>query len=82
MALYVYYQVREADAAAALAAFRAARGASAAPQLLRRPDAAQGLQTWMEVYDRAPTEAEPYIAAAMAPWISGARHLEHFVPLA
>ncbi len=82
MALYVYYRIREADASGALAAFRAARGSTATPQLMRRPDAAQGLQTWMEVYDGTSTDAEPDIAAAMAPWISGERHLEHFVPLA
>ena len=82
MALYVYYRVPEADAAEALAAFRAARGASDEPRLMRRPDAAQGLQTWMEVYDSAAGEAEARIAAAMAVWVSGERHREHFVPLA
>jgi hypothetical protein len=82
VALYVYYRVREADAAAALAAFRAARGASLEPRLMRRPEGPQGLQTWMEVYDGAPEDAEPRIAAALAAWISGERHLEHFVPLA
>ncbi len=82
MALYVYYRVPEADAAEALAAFRAARGASDEPRLMRRPDATQGLQTWMEVYDSAAGEAEARIAAAMAVWVSGERHREHFVPLA
>ena len=49
---------------------------------MRRPDATQGLQTWMEVYDSAAGEAEARIAAAMAVWVSGERHREHFVPLA
>jgi len=53
--LYVYYKVREQDAAALEPRIRALQAALAhahgvAPQLKRRPDARDGLQTWMEIY--------------------------------
>lgn len=60
--LYVYYKVREADAAALAPRVRAMQarlaGGGAAPerscqcigQLKRRPETRDGLQTWMEVY--------------------------------
>lgn len=61
--LYVYYKVREQDAAALEPRVRALQAALAAqhgagpqsqppltPQLKRRPATRDGLQTWMEVY--------------------------------
>ena len=81
MALYVYYRVPRPTPLRRWPPPRRA-GASDEPRLMRRPDSAQGLQTWMEGYDSAAGEAEARIAAAMAAWVSGERHLEHFVPLA
>jgi len=53
--LYVYYKVREHDAARLAPLVRAmqqrlADGEGVQVQLKRRPDAKDGLQTWMEVY--------------------------------
>jgi len=61
--LYVYYKVRAQDAAALEPRVRALQSAMGArfgvqAQLKRRPDARDGLQTWMEVYP-AVTEAFP-----------------------
>lgn len=89
MDLYVYYKVQDAVAAdlqAAVISMQAglalAHGVS--PQLKRRPQAADGVQTWMEVY---PAVTQPEFAAALdaavtqaglARWISGPRHVETF----
>ncbi|PQO90240.1 DUF4936 domain-containing protein [Massilia phosphatilytica] len=49
--LYVYYKVRELDAAALVPRVRALQDSVGVPsQLKRRPDVRDGLQTWMEVY--------------------------------
>jgi hypothetical protein len=49
--LYVYYKVREADALALAPRVRALQARFSVPaQLKRRPDARDGLQTWMEIY--------------------------------
>lgn len=53
--LYVYYKVREQDAAALEPRVRALQSSLCArfgitAQLKRRPDTRDGLQTWMEVY--------------------------------
>lgn len=49
--LYVYYKVRELDAAALVPRVRALQDSvGVASQLKRRPDVRDGLQTWMEVY--------------------------------
>jgi len=89
--LYIYYQVREADAGqlqllvAAMQSALAARY-SLAPQLKRRPQAKDGLQTWMEVYPATPDGFEAALAqavadAALAPLIAGQRHVEVFTDL-
>ena len=89
---YVYYQVRDADAAALLPAVRAMQTALGAahgltPQLKKRPPAAagapKGLQTWMEIYPAAPDGFEAVLDAAvrhanLAPLIAGLRHPEVF----
>nr|WP_295079932.1 DUF4936 family protein [uncultured Roseateles sp.] len=84
--LYLYYKVRTGDVGAALAAFEALGLGAAAPRLLCRQDETQGslgMQTWMEIYssgsDQAAAEAQ--VAAALQPFIQGARHLERFKPL-
>ncbi|KGF82980.1 hypothetical protein IA69_04450 [Massilia sp. JS1662] len=49
--LYVYYKVREGDAAALAPRVRALQAGVGVPaQLKRRPEVRDGLQTWMEVY--------------------------------
>jgi hypothetical protein len=62
MDLYVYYKVRELDAAALAPRVRAMQAALAREsaavqlsfqlsfQLKRRPESKEGMQTWMEVY--------------------------------
>ena len=91
MDLYIYYQVKEADTAslrAAVVSMQAelARRHGVACQLKRRPEARDGLQTWMEVYAATPAGfAEGLDAAAegagLAAWTSGARHTEVFTDL-
>lgn len=92
MDLYVYYKVQAAHAAglqAAVIAMQSALSAAhgVAPQLKRRPQAAEGVQTWMEVYPGV--RGEPFLAsldaaasrAGLAQWIDGARHVEIFEDL-
>jgi hypothetical protein len=80
--------VAEADADAAGAAFTAARTALAPDhpdwrcELLRRPEARDGLATLMEVHaglDAAALEAlDRSIGQAMASWLRGPRQVECF----
>jgi hypothetical protein len=89
--LYVYYKVRDEHAAPLEALVRAmqARLASAAgvpAQLKRRPEAKDGLQTWMEVYPAvdAGFAAELEVAAkaaGLAGLIEGPRRSEVFTDL-
>jgi hypothetical protein len=81
MRLYVYYRISGEQAAAALAAFRQARG-DLPIELLQRPESSEGLQTWMEVYPEGSEPLEPRIAAAMRAWLVGARHVERFEVIA
>ncbi|NRR32336.1 DUF4936 family protein [Oxalobacteraceae bacterium] len=87
--LYIYYQVREADAAALQAVVTAMQAELASRhgvvgQLKRRPEAKDGVQTWMEVY---PATAAGFAAAldvavagaGMSAWITGPRHTEVFL---
>jgi len=89
--VFVYYRLRAADSAQALAVFRsllsslAAEGLNVASlQLLQRQDSDSSLPTWMEVY--GPDLAEPLalkarFAAVMAPFVQGLRHRELFTAL-
>ncbi|WP_374580783.1 DUF4936 family protein [Pseudoduganella sp.] len=92
MDLYVYYKVQDAVAAdlqAAVIAMQAGLAAAhgVAPQLKRRPPAADGPQTWMEVYPSVDSAAfsaalEAAVAqAGLARWIDGPRHVEIFEDL-
>lgn len=89
--LYIYYQVKEEHAQALEARVRAMQGKLAAssgvaPQLKRRPEAHEGLQTWMEIYpvvgegfaDQLASAAE---AAGLLALTAGARHVEAFTDL-
>ena len=87
--LYIYYQVRDADAAAlqpAVAAMQAGLASQygVAGQLKRRPEAKDGVQTWMEVYpataaDFAAALDAAATAAGISAWIAGPRHTEVFL---
>lgn len=84
--LYIYYKVPAADAPAlwprvqALQAQLAARH-GVAGQLRRRPQAKDGLQTWMEIYPDAPGGFDALLAGALQDAgiaIAGPRHTEVF----
>jgi hypothetical protein len=89
--LYVYYKVRELDAAALAPRVRAMQAALGLPdqvphQLKRRPDGKDGLQTWMEVYPGVHDGFDAELAQAAAgagldAFISGPRRAEVFVDL-
>ncbi|MCV2368955.1 DUF4936 family protein [Roseateles oligotrophus] len=80
--LYVYYRVDAAQAEAALRAFDQAGLGFNGPRLLRREHESPGQQTWMEIHCGAQAqESEAKLAALLAPYISGARHIERFLPL-
>jgi len=91
MDLYIYYQVKDADAASLLAAvvpMQAALGArhGVACQLKRRPEAKDGKQTWMEVYAATPAGFasaldEAVALAGLSAWTDGPRHTELFMDL-
>ena len=89
--LYVYYQVRDEDAAALLPRVRAMQAQlwterGVAGQLKRRPQTCDGLQTWMEIY---PATRDGFDAAltravhdgAFAASIVDKRHTEIFTDL-
>jgi hypothetical protein len=89
--LYVYYKVRELDAAALAPRVRAMQAQLAArhgvaTQLKRRPESKDGLQTWMEVYPGVPGGFAEDLAlaatqAGLDAMIIGARRSEVFVDL-
>jgi len=72
---YVYYKVAERDVAAVVEALRPLRERQPF-ELWRRPGAAAGLVTLMEVHGDADDDTEA--AAALAPWRVGERHVEIF----
>jgi len=89
--LYVYYKVHDVDAAALAPRVRALQAEVAARhgvqgQLKRRPEAREGVQTWMEVYPAVDAGfgallAEAAAAAGLDALPAGARHSEIFVDL-
>ena len=89
--LYVYYKVREADAPALAPRVRALQAGLAAshavtPQLKRRPDARDGVHTWMEVYPAVSDSFADALAqaerdAGLGGLIAGPRHAEVFMDL-
>jgi hypothetical protein len=94
--LFIYYRLRSIDSAAAQEAVRVYQAQlrqlypSLLTRLLRRPEEADGQQTWMETYStdpmREPTgvnaEMQSAIesrASGLLPWLSGPRHTEVFI---
>lgn len=89
--LYVYYKVPEQQAGQLEPLVRAMQAGLAAahataPQLKRRPETGNGMQTWMEVY---PAVSEGFAGAleaaardaGVADLIAGPRHAEVFMDL-
>jgi hypothetical protein len=89
--LYVYYKVREPDAAALAPRVRALQAQVAQQhgvqaQLKRRPEVRDGLQTWMEVYPGVaagfPAQLDTAAAGAgIDALIAGPRRAEIFTDL-
>lgn len=85
--LYVYYKVREFDAAALAPRVREMQAQlGATGQLKRRPGATEGLQTWMEVYPGAPDGFDAIVeraarAAGLDAFTQGPRRSEVFTDL-
>jgi hypothetical protein len=85
--LYVYYKVRELDAAALAPRVRALQAGLGVPaQLKRRPEVRDGLQTWMEVYpgvdDAFPARLDAATrSAGFEDLIEGPRRTEIFMDL-
>ena len=85
--LYVYYKVREEDAAGLAPRVRAMQAQlGATGQLKRRPEARDGLQTWMEVYPDAPEGFDAIVeraasAAGLDLLTQGPRRSEIFTDL-
>jgi len=89
MDLYIYYKVKDADAAslqAAAAVMQAtlAQRHGVAGQLKRRPETRDGVQTWMEVYPSTPEGFAAVLDSAvheagLLAWIAGLRHTEVFM---
>lgn len=77
---YVYYRVPH-DAVADVVAALHGELAGGVLELLRRPESDNGLTTLMEVYAAGADAAEARVAALVAPWLRGERHLEIFEPL-
>jgi len=88
---YVYYKVRNEDAAALAPLVRAmhrrlAQDAGVQCQLKRRPEDRDGLQTWMEVYPGVAGGFEALLAraageAGIERHLAGPRRLEIFTDL-
>jgi hypothetical protein len=88
MDLYIYYKVKDADAASlqpAVAAMQAAlvQQHGVQGQLKHRPGSKDGLQTWMEVYPATPAGFSgaldhAVIQFGLLAWIAGLRHTEQF----
>ncbi|MFC5512523.1 DUF4936 family protein [Massilia jejuensis] len=85
--LYVYYKVRDENAARLAPLVRALQSRvieAGAARLLRRPGGGDGVQTWMEVYPAVPERFADALAAAAGSagfegLVEGPRRVEVFV---
>ena len=94
--LFIYYRIEAAGASTALATVQAfqqrlrQRHPGLAARLMRRTDEPSDPQTWMETYSfDGPAGVTPELqsqieaeAAALSPFLAGARHTEAFAPCA
>ena len=91
MDIYLYYTIRESDAAIArarVAALQHRLGTSydITPALRRRPETRDGLQTWMEIYPNVPDHFDRVIEQIAAEegaseLATNGRHVEYFMEL-
>lgn len=89
--LYIYYKAAASEAASiqarvAVMQARLAREHGLTASLQRRPQAQDGLHTWMEVYAGFPVDFEALLSqavadAALSPCIQGGRHAELFMDI-
>ena len=89
--LYIYYQVKEEHAQALEARVRSlqaklAAGSGVSPQLKRRPESRDGLQTGMAIYPVVGEGFAEQLAAAadeagLLSLTAGGRHVETFMDL-
>ena len=91
MDIYLYYTIRETDAAVAQARVvalqqRLGNAYEITTALRRRPETRDGLQTWMEIYRDVPASFDRVIAQAAAEegvteLAGNGRHVEYFMKL-
>lgn len=89
MDYYIYYRVRDAQAALLVVKLLPMQAVlqqqfQIETALKRRPELQNGCQTWMEIYLGAPDAfdaalAEAAATAGVAPYIEGERHTERFM---
>jgi len=84
--LYIYYRVRDEDAAQLAPRVRAMQAALGAGQLKRRPGSSEGQQTWMEIYQDVDSAFDTALALALEQAgvpasIASARHTEVFTDI-
>jgi hypothetical protein len=89
MDLYIYYRVPVANAAALQAQVVAmqqciSRECDIVAQLKRRPEAKDGMHTWMEIYHAVPPDFDAVLARAVSQarlmaLIDNERHTEFFL---
>lgn len=91
MEFYVYYRVKNPDAAMLLTRVKEMQSALAASHgigaaIKRRPEECDGVQTWMEIYCTVPEDFENVLDRAsirfkLVPLIDGGRHIERFMDI-
>ena len=89
--VYVYYKVDAAEHAACALRVRQCQAALAAQwpdlacELLQRPEASSGIETWMETYRHrhglSPALLNSIASEAVAAGLPAPRHTETFIPL-
>ena len=91
MEIYIYYAIREQDAALARQRVEALQQRIASDygivsRLKRRPESINATQTWMETYSAVPAGFDQVIEQVAAQnglsaLVQGERHIEYFVDL-
>lgn len=89
--LFVYFRVRDHEAAEALPHWHrwmetVAEATGIGGTLMRRPETRAGLQTWMEAYADVPPAFDATLEglwrqSGLHRWIEGERQIERFVDL-
>lgn len=89
--LYIYFRIPDARAGEARPHWHrwmetVAEATGIGGTLMRRPEVANGLQTWMECYADVPPAFEATLdglwrQSGLQGWLDGERHMERFVDL-